>query len=101
MSKIKDLQAQIAALQAQVEEVKRTEVSEAIAKIREIAAEYDLKASDIFPTARKGKAAGAASGKRAEVAAKYRDPMTGKTWSGRGLTPKWLAGKNKADYEIK
>lgn len=24
---------------------------------------------------------------------KYRDPLTGKTWTGRGLTPKWLAIK--------
>ena len=101
MSKIKDLQAQIAALQAQVEEVKKTEVNEAIAKVRAIVEEYDLKAKDIFTVKRRGKAVGATSGKRAEVAAKYRDPMSGKTWSGRGLTPKWLAGKNKADYEIK
>lgn len=33
------------------------------------------------------------------VAAKYRDPMTGETWSGRGLMPKWLkaaTGQGKA-----
>jgi DNA-binding protein H-NS len=102
MSKIKDLQAQIAALQAQVEEVKKTEVTDAIAKIRAIVEEYDLKASDIFATrGRKASTATKATGKRSEVAAKYKDPITGKTWSGRGLTPKWLAGKDKADYEIK
>lgn len=97
MSKLKDLQAQIAALQSQVEEVRRTEVGEAIAKVRAIVEEYDLKASDIFAV--RGRKA-ASSSKRSEVAAKYKDPISGKTWSGRGLTPKWLAGKNKDDYAV-
>ena len=38
--------------------------------------------------------------------AKYRDPQTGQTWSGRGLKPKWLAvalerGKKLGDFEVK
>ena len=103
MSKIKDLQAQIAALQAQVEEVKKTEVADAITKIRAIVEEYDLKASDIFEvktrkssSTREPKAAG----KRGVVAAKYKDPISGKTWSGRGRTPLWLDGKNKEDFVV-
>jgi DNA-binding protein H-NS len=98
MSKLKDLQAQIAALQAQVAEVKKNEVADAIAKVRAIVDEYELTAADIFP-ARKRVSAPAES-KRSVVAAKYKDPVTGNTWSGRGLTPKWLAGKNKADYAV-
>lgn len=40
-----------------------------------------------------------------EVAAKYRDPVTGDTWSGRGLSPKWLrahiaAGRTKEEFLI-
>ena len=27
------------------------------------------------------------------VAAKYRNPVTGETWSGRGLMPKWLVAE--------
>ena len=96
MSKIKDLLAQIAALQSQVAEVKKTEVNEAIAKVRAIVEEYDLTAADIFPS-RKAKST---EKKVSKVAAKYRDPITGKTWSGRGISPKWLAGKNKEDYAI-
>jgi DNA-binding protein H-NS len=30
------------------------------------------------------------------VAPKYRDPQSGAMWSGRGLTPNWLAEKEKA-----
>jgi DNA-binding protein H-NS len=40
-----------------------------------------------------------------KVAAKYRDPASGKTWSGRGLKPRWLseaiaAGKQLTDFSI-
>lgn len=99
MATLKELLSQIESLQNQVSEVRQREVSEAIAKVKSIIDEYQLTANDIFPSARVGKAAGTkkSSGK---VAAKYRDPISGKTWSGRGLAPKWLAGKNKEDYLI-
>lgn len=40
-----------------------------------------------------------------KVKAKYRDPKSGKTWSGRGQTPVWLRtyeelGKNRAEFLI-
>ena len=96
MSSLKDLLSQIETLQNQVTEVRQREVSEAIAKVRTIVDEYQLTASDVFGS---GKAKAAAK-KTGKVAPKYRDPLTGNTWSGRGLAPKWLAGKNKADYLI-
>lgn len=44
--------------------------------------------------------------KMAKPVAKYRDPATGATWTGRGLKPKWLAvalaaGKTLADFEVR
>ena len=41
-----------------------------------------------------------------KAAPKYRDPRTGKTWSGRGRTPIWLRdqeekGKDREDFRIK
>ena len=96
MSSLKDLLSQIESLQSQVAEVRQREVGDAIAKVRAIIDEYQLTAADIFP----GSRAKSAPKKSGKVAAKYRDPLTGNTWSGRGLAPKWLAGKNKADYLI-
>lgn len=32
---------------------------------------------------------------------KYRDPQTGKTWSGRGRIPKWIEGKDRENFLIK
>ena len=96
MSSLKDLLLQIETLQNQVTEVRQREVGEAIAKVRAIIAEYQLTTSDVFPSG-KGKSSAKQTGK---VAPKYRDPVSGNTWSGRGLAPKWLSGKNKADYLI-
>jgi DNA-binding protein H-NS len=32
--------------------------------------------------------------------AKYRDPATAATWSGRGRVPNWIAGKNRDEFLI-
>lgn len=39
--------------------------------------------------------------KRERVPAKYYDPSSGNSWSGRGKRPKWLVGKNLNDYAIR
>ncbi|WP_426342959.1 H-NS family nucleoid-associated regulatory protein [Pseudoduganella sp. S-14] len=38
---------------------------------------------------------------RQRVPAKYGNPETGATWTGRGRVPLWLIGKNKEDFLIK
>ena len=35
-----------------------------------------------------------------KVAAKFRDPETGKTWSGRGREPTWIKGKNREEFKV-
>lgn len=35
-----------------------------------------------------------------KVAPKYRDPITGQTWSGRGKPPLWIAGKDREQFLI-
>jgi DNA-binding protein H-NS len=39
-------------------------------------------------------------GKGARVAAKYRDPVSGQTWSGRGRKPLWLQSYESQGREI-
>jgi DNA-binding protein H-NS len=36
--------------------------------------------------------------KHAEI--RYRDPETGKGWSGRGLEPKWLKGRDREQFRV-
>ena len=45
------------------------------------------------------------SAKGTKVAAKYRHPETGQTWSGRGILPKWMTeeiakGRKREDFAI-
>lgn len=97
MSQYADLKAQIAKLQAQAEEARRTEIDNVIADIRQKIAEYGLSAQDL------GFAVAAKRGrppKKAPLPAKYQDPKSGNTWSGRGKPPKWIVGKNRERYLI-
>ncbi len=115
MSKLIDLQSQIASLQKQAEEIRSKEFEATVVEIRQKMAAFGITVKDLqstkikAKTGRKPKAAAGAKPAKAKkagaaVAAKYRGP-NGETWSGRGLTPKWLAslvaqGGTKAQYLI-
>jgi DNA-binding protein H-NS len=97
MSQYADLKVQIARLQAQAEEARRTELVNVIAEIRRKIVEYGLSAQDL------GFAAAARRGrppKKAPLPPRYQDPKSGSTWSGRGKPPKWIAGKNRERFLI-
>lgn len=92
MSTLSDLLRQKEELEARIAEVRSSERASAIANALAIIAEHGLTAEDLF-------SAKAVKAKKV-VAAKYKDPETGKTWSGRGRVPKWLEGKNNDDFLI-
>jgi DNA-binding protein H-NS len=98
MSKLKELLAQKEALEKQIVEMRALETAEAVAKVKALIAEFELTQEQVFGTSRARGFAKVA--KTSKVAAKYRDPATGKEWSGRGLAPKWLQGKDKSQYLI-
>lgn len=83
MASLKDLLAQRAALDQQIQETTSKERSDAIAKVKALMADYGLNVSDLNARAPK-------SERVSKVAVKYRNKSTGETWSGRGLQPKWL-----------
>jgi DNA-binding protein H-NS len=101
MESIQELLAQKAALEKKIAEAQRTARVDAITKVKALMAEYGLTAADLAGKTSTGpKPEG---GKK--VAAKYRDPASGQTWSGRGLKPKWLqaalsGGKTLEDFVI-
>lgn len=112
---LSDLLAQKAALEKQIADFQKEKRGEAIAKVKAMMAEYGLTAADIIGAKAAPKAAVAAAPAAAparkskaagkKVAAKYRNPATGDSWSGRGLKPKWLvaalaSGKTLADFAI-
>ena len=92
MSSYKELLAQREELERQIQELRHRESADAIAKVRTLIEEYDLSAQDIFPPAR------ASTG--GKVAAKYRNPETNETWTGRGKAPKWIQGQDREKFVI-
>lgn len=125
-SSLKAIQDQINKLQAQADDIVRKNASRAIAQIKKIMAEYKITPNDLFAAlgvdhAKPGRpAAKAASPKvsspvgsntkapattktgatQEPSAAKYKNPQTGATWSGRGKPPTWIANdyrRGKAD----
>lgn len=93
----KELLAQREALEQAIAQARQSEIASAVAKVRELVAEYELTVQDVFP-GRAGKSA--APKATSKVAAKYRDAATGQTWTGRGKAPKWIEGKDRAPYVI-
>ncbi len=101
---LSELLAQKAALEQQIAEVQRAERAQAIAQVKSLIAQYGLTPADIgvarpLPLLAPGRGSGR------KLAAKYRNPETGETWSGRGLKPKWLAaaladGRSLADFAV-
>jgi len=102
MGNLIDIQSQIEKLQRQADEIKAKEfdstVQEIVVKMRAFG--ISVKDIQLAVSGRAKKSAGKAGSKRksastpakapASVAPKYRGP-NGETWSGRGLTPRWLA----------
>ena len=117
MSKLIDIQSQIANLQKQAEEIRSKEFETTIVEIRQKMLAFgitvkDLQATKLKTKGKPGRKPKVATGEKpvkvkkatTAVAAKYRGP-NGETWSGRGLTPKWLStliaqGSTKEQYLI-
>lgn len=95
MSSLKELLEQQAELSRKIDQVRQQEQGEAIAKVRELIVEYGLTFQQVFP-----KGGERASTKGTKVPAKYRDPVSGGTWTGRGKPPAWIAGKDRASFLI-
>ena len=101
---IEEAEAKINTLRQKLAEEKKGQRAEAIASIKSLIKEHGLTGADLGFS---GKATSklATSDKRAVVAPKFKDPASGKTWTGRGKTPSWLAselaaGRSKSDFLI-
>jgi DNA-binding protein H-NS len=105
LSSLQELLNQRAELERQIAETQRQERAEAIATIRQLMSDFGLSAQDLTAGRSGLRAASNDEGKRAKVAAKYRNPATGESWTGRGLQPRWLKaalseGKQLSDFLI-
>jgi DNA-binding protein H-NS len=93
MTSYTELLAQKAELEAQIAAAQAERKAEGIAAARALIQEHGLTAADVFPT--QGKKPKGSVG-----APKYRDPVTGATWTGRGKPPNWINGKVRESFLI-
>lgn len=86
-------------IQTKLEALRREKRSEVVTQVLQLIEEYRLTSKDLFGNPNSVKKEKPSTIK---VAAKYRDPSTGKEWSGRGIPPKWVSasGKNKSEFLI-
>lgn len=118
MTNLIEIQGQIEKLQKQASEIKAKEFNSTVQDILAKMQAFGITVKDL-QGAKPAKAAKGGRGKKAAVsskpakvsknagvvvAAKYRGP-NGEAWSGRGLTPKWLAaliaqGQTKESFAV-
>lgn len=86
---------QISKLQSLAEAARKDELSGAMQKIKDLMQQYGITVDDL------------SSGTRAKpakvkgtVAAQFKNPETGETWTGRGRAPRWLVGKDKEQFRM-
>lgn len=103
-----DIQKEITALQKAAETLRQKEVAGVIDRIKVAIATYQLSAADLGLGGKGAGAPKAAKTRKRKAGAKpasvamYKDPDSGKTWSGRGRRPEWFikalaAGKKAED----
>lgn len=96
MATYSELQAQIAELQRQAAEKRNAEMATAVSQIQSIMGEYGITVDDLRINKKSGKQAGSKS--TSDV--KFKDPVGGGTWSGRGRKPSWLVGKDAESFRV-
>jgi DNA-binding protein H-NS len=116
MSKLIELQSQIEKLQKQASEIRSKEFASTVIEIQKLMTAYGITVKDLLNSKEKNKGKRGRPAKdiigkvvkvkkeKTTVAAKYQGP-NGESWSGRGLTPKWLstliaAGQAKETFLI-
>ncbi|HCN70719.1 MAG: DNA-binding protein [Pusillimonas sp.] len=95
------IEKEIQKLQKQAEALKAKQRTPVIKDIVRKMREYDITPDEIIKTfsktketgkrAANGAASGAGNKPRGIVPAKYRNPQTGATWTGRGKAPRWIS----------
>lgn len=97
-----ELEKIIADAQSQLQQKEKSFRKEKIAQIKELAAAIDATVEIHFDEQGKSRR----GGRMGKVAAKYRNPANpSETWTGRGVTPKWMqeliaAGHSKEKFVI-
>jgi DNA-binding protein H-NS len=100
MASYKELLEQRRVLEEQIAEVKAREFAVVVDEIKQKMVDYGITLADLDVSTGRGKWSRGSKQPKAAVAPKYRDPVSGATWSGRGKAPKWIAGQNRDRFTV-
>ena len=103
MKTLAAIEKQIAQLKKKADAIAQAAKSEAIQKARDLIERHGLSAEDLgLAGGRPGRKVAATSTKSVKAGApRYRDPATGKTWTGVGRAPGWIAdAKDRSKFLI-
>ena len=87
---LEEIDKALEALQQERDQALKIESKQALAQVKQIIAKFGFTADQLFVDTKI----------RAQAAAKFRNPETGETWSGRGREPKWIKGKDHDQFRI-
>jgi DNA-binding protein H-NS len=99
MTTLQELIQQRDELNARIEAMQQKLRAQILAEIKATMREYDLRIEDLSSGGK------SVQRDRVKAAAKYRNPITQKTWSGRGKRPNWInealaAGKSLDEFAV-
>lgn len=103
MATLAAIEKQIAALQKKAAALRKADLSAVAAKVKALIAQHGLSADDLGLTGKPaGKVKPVATRRKSPAAKpsgipKYQDPASGKTWTGIGKPPAWIAGAKNRD----
>lgn len=90
---LEQLEAQKASYEKRIAELRQQERDAALQTVRELVTKHKFTAKEISQPPASGHPQPVDA-----VDAKYKNPETGETWSGRGRAPAWLDGANKDQF---
>ena len=87
---LEEIDKALEALRQERDSVLRNESKQALAQVKQIVVKFGFTADQVFSETKA----------RAQAAAKFRNPETDETWSGRGHPPKWIKDKDREQFRI-
>ncbi|AEA64092.1 H-NS histone family protein [Burkholderia gladioli] len=87
-----ELLAELTELEAKLTRARASLRAEALSTIKKLMIDFGIGANELIE-----KPDVKMQGSRAP---KYWDPESGRTWSGRGRAPAWIAGKDRSAFEL-
>ncbi|KWN05137.1 histone [Burkholderia territorii] len=91
---IRELQQELGKLNQMIAEAKATEKTAILAQLKDQIEQYGITEREVM------EALGFWKRKRSPAPAQYYDPDSGRSWSGQGNRPAWLADKDLELYRV-